>query len=502
MRVGPGTRTVRGSDTLAPMTADATAPAAAASPARAGAWLVVVLGLLLPRLWRFEAVGEGVDEAYSVKATRALLDGRFSYRDLNDFSVDAYQAKLTPVAELTAVPFVVALGDRPLSFRLPSLLASLGLGVLVVAAARRLAGRTAAVATLLFVALDYRGVSYAQTHRYVAVEQLLLFGAFLAALRAGRTGRVGPAVVAAGCGLAAVHAHLLAVLVLAPTTAAVFLAARPRDATTRRRPLAGTVALALVCAHGGAMLLLFRALGLERFFPAESLGAGLARGAGTTARAVAGLGPAAVLLGLPTAVLALRSRDALRRAAGVVLLGAVAGFALGSLRLPLAPRYLLAVQPFAWLLAGVGCADLVARWDTRPRRRAAVVALAALPGAALVAWYLGTGGGRDAELTIHAALRRAATPGEAVLWDVPAEDPYGRRPDAFPAVPHAHALWEAADPDAALDARGVRWVVRSSRSTPRPLWTPQALSRLEAVATSEARGLLGEQATLTLYRRR
>jgi hypothetical protein len=59
------------------------------------AWAALLALLLLPRLWRFDAVGEGTDEGYSVAATRAMLDGRFSYVELNDFLPDGYQAKFS-----------------------------------------------------------------------------------------------------------------------------------------------------------------------------------------------------------------------------------------------------------------------------------------------------------------------------------------------------------------------------------------------------------------------
>ncbi|MBL9087685.1 MAG: hypothetical protein JNM10_11150, partial [Planctomycetia bacterium] len=136
--------------------------------------LVVVAVALLVRWPGITDVGEGVDESYSVRATRAMLEGRFSYRDLNDFAIDAYQAKLTPVAEAVAVPFVAVLGDAPLAFRLPSLLASLALVALLVVIATRRWGRLAGVVAAALALFDYRSVYYAQTHRYVALTQLLV----------------------------------------------------------------------------------------------------------------------------------------------------------------------------------------------------------------------------------------------------------------------------------------------------------------------------------------
>ena len=57
-------------------------------PLRWPAWAALALLVIVPRLWRFESVGEGTDEGYSVAATRATLSGRFSYSHLNDFLAD------------------------------------------------------------------------------------------------------------------------------------------------------------------------------------------------------------------------------------------------------------------------------------------------------------------------------------------------------------------------------------------------------------------------------
>ncbi len=150
------------------------------------ALLALVAVALLVRLPGLSTVGEGVDESYSVRATRALLEGRFSYRELNDFAIDAYQAKFTPVAEAVAVPFVAVLGDAPWAFRLPSLLASVALVVLLVRAATRRWGRAAGGVAAVLAVLDYRSVYYAQTHRYVALTQVLGYAVVALVLAEGR----------------------------------------------------------------------------------------------------------------------------------------------------------------------------------------------------------------------------------------------------------------------------------------------------------------------------
>jgi hypothetical protein len=245
---------------------------------------------------------------------------------LNDFAIDAYQAKLTPVAEAVAVPFVAALGDTPLAFRLPSLLASVALVVLLVGFATRRWGRLAGTVAAALACFDYRSVYYAQTHRYVALTQLLVL-AVVALLvpptaagagdgraagppdgagAAGRGRRAGLAVglavvLAVVLAVLAIHGHLLAVLVFGPLA----LACARDDLVRAPRRFDRVAALGLVCAWGFAMLLVFRSVAIERFTVPPGVRGSLA----STARAVLGLGPAVALLGLGA-----RSRRGARRA--------------------------------------------------------------------------------------------------------------------------------------------------------------------------------------------
>ena len=132
-----------------------------------------------------------------------------------------------------------------------------------------------------------------------------------------------------------------------------------------------------------------------------------------------------------------------------------------------------------------------------------VGALILLPGAWATGWYLLHRGGRDVERAIHRALVARAAPDDAVLWDVPRLDPFGFRPRAPRPVAPSHAWMD--DP-AGLDrlvASGVRWVVRSTASADRAVWTAGARARLEVVAHARAStspaGPRAEE-TVTLYR--
>jgi hypothetical protein len=103
------------------------------------------------------------------------------------------------------------------------------------------------------------------------------------------------------------------------------------------------------------------------------------------------------------------------------------------------------------------------------------VALTSLPGLR----YLADGGGRDAEAEAIAILRRRAEPGDGVLYDTGFQDPFRRRPAAFPAFPKEVA--RAPGGEAALDAAGVRWIVRSSVEPESPLDGPAFRGRLRGV---------------------
>lgn len=476
-----------------------------AGPAKAWILSLVLLAAALPRLWRLEAVGEGTDEAYSVTATRAILDGRFSYRDFDDFAVDAYQAKFCPVAEAAAAPFVALLGDRPLAFRLPSLLASLALGALLVRFAARRFGAAAGWGTAACWVFDYRGVVYAQTHRYVALEQLLAFVLFLAVDRADRRRGAGPALVVLGVGLLLFHTHLLAVL----TVGALGLASLVDAWKARggpRRPPSSLAAFAYLLVHAALVLALFRVVGLQRFFASEGGLEAVRRAAVSTVRAIAGQGVAAAPLGIVGALALLRRGGRTNRALAIAALVPLAAFAVGSLRLGLAPRYVLTAQPFLFVAAGAVFARVVeaarARWAPDPvrGRRLAVALGAALAavGAAPTLAYLRSGGGRDVEAPIVEALRARAAAGDPVLYDDALFDPFRRRPAELPSVTRAVAT----DPEGerVVDRLGVRWIVRSSADDDRPLYTPAFRARLEPVATSRADLLLQAPLVLTLYR--
>lgn len=467
--------------------------------------LVPVLVLLalcaVPRAFRLDSIGEGTDEAYSVMATRAMVEGRFSYADLNDFTADGYQAKFTPVAEAVAAPFVRVLGDRPLAYRLPSLLASLATIALVAFALARRHGKAAVLVTGLLVLLDYRSLVYAETHRYVAVEQLLLVGAFLLALRAEATRRAGPAVLAAVLGLLAFHAHFLALLVLAPLGAWILLRALRRRGGVRR-PAPHVLPLVLLAVEAAVVLVLFRSHASKGLFEETGLLEGGQRAFLSTARMVGGLGPFAAALGLIEALRGVRSPRLRARALSVVLLGGTILFALLALRYDLRPRYGICLAPFLWLAAG----ESILRWRARtaagPAIRVAALGTVALASWSIGAFYLATGGGRDAEDRAIEVLSRDAKPGEGVLYDAGFQDPFGRRPPEFPAFPPSRLV----EPDAlaALDAANVRWVWTSTGEPPRALYGTSAWHRRlgEAVFMTYAPGLLAEGRTLTLRRLR
>jgi|GEM_PF-2869560 len=466
----------------------------AGGPVPRPALLALVAVALLLRLPGLGTVGEGVDESYSVRATRAMLAGRFSYGDLNDFAIDAYQAKLTPVAEAVAVPFVAALGDAPWAFRLPSLLTSVALIVLLVRAATRRWGRAAGCVAAILTVVDYRSVYYAQTHRYVALTQLLGYGV-VALLLADGPGRARRAGVALGLAVLAIHGHLLAVLLLGPLA----LAFAREDLLRAPRRFDRVAVVGVACAWGLAMLLVFRAIAIERF----SIPPGLEGSFASTARAFLGLGPAVAVLGGLGAVHALRAPRADDRVLGATVLLGVALYAVGGLRVAMQPRYLLVLQPVAVLVAARAGGALLARCAARPGLAWALGGLILLPGAWATGGYLLHRGGRDVERTIHRALVERAAPADAVLWDVPRLDPFGFRPRAPRPVPPSHAWMDDPRGLDRLVATGVRWVVRSTASADRPIWTTEARARLDVAAvaraaTSPAERDAGE--TVTLYR--
>jgi hypothetical protein len=186
---------------------------------------------------------------------------------------------------------------------------------------------------------------------------------------------------------------------------------------------------------------------------------------------------------------------------------AVALYAVGGVRVAMQPRYLLVLQPVMLLVAARAGGAVLARLGARPALAHAVLVLLAAPGLLATAWYLHGRGGRDVERPVHAAVVAAAAPGDAVLWDVPRLDPFGFRPRTPRPVPPSHAVMDDPAGLARLWADGVRFVVRSSASADRPLWTAAARARLEPItastaATSPAGALLGEGAdeTVTLYR--
>lgn len=459
------------------------------------ALLVGVLALAV-RLPGLATVGEGVDESYSVRATRALRDGAFSYRDLNDFAIDGYQAKFTPVAEAVAVPFVAWLGDVALAFRLPSLLASVALAVLASGFAARRWGTTAGLSTAALFVLDPRSVYYAQTHRYVALEQLLVFGVFALLDAPDDARRRRRLAVVAGLCLLAVHAHLLAVLALGP----MLVAFARDDLAARPLRLARTLVLLVACLWGLGMLLWFQRHAIDRFTEAPGLLATLR----STLRAALGLSPVALLLGVAATARLARARtpSTERRLALVVTLGLLAYPALG-LVAAVQPRYLLVIQPFVLLLGGA----TLGRWlaGRPPLLVGTVVLAAALPGALLVAHLLRTGSGRNLEQALSVHVVREAGEGDRLLWDVPRLDPYRQRPTSPRPVPPSHVFMDDPEGLERLVATGVRWVVRSSHAAARPIWTEEAKARLEPVAQVTSPAPLFDvlsppRETLVLYR--
>ena len=131
---------------------------------------------------------------------------------------------------------------------------------------------------------------------------------------------------------------------------------------------------------------------------------------------------------------------------------------------------------------------------------AAGLGLLAVPTIAATGWYLSTGGGRDAEAPVLAALSARAAPGDGVLYDIAQMDPFARRPRELMTITRNVTL----DPsgEARLDAAGVRWVVRSTAEPTGPIYTPSLLARLDPVTSVEPPALLQSPWTITLYRLR
>src|SRR5439155_8338054 len=125
------------------------------------------------------------------------------------------------------------------------------------------------------------------------------------------------------------------------------------------------------------------------------------------------------------------------------------------------------------------------------------VVVLGIASTATTVWYLATGGGRDAEAPIVAALRANAAPGDAVLWDVAQLDPFHRRPADLHGVPRS-VTQEATL--RRLDDEHVRWIVRSSLEPEGPFWNDALRVRLSPVIVVEPPALLQPGWTLTLYR--
>jgi hypothetical protein len=324
----------------------------------------------------------------------------------------------------------------------------------------------------------------------VAIEQLLLVGAFLAAVRAERTRRLGPALLFGALCLLAFHAHFFALLVVVPLCGMLAREAWRTRRGPRRFPAATIVVVALLALESVVVLLLFRSRASAGLFGSAPLGEVVPRAALSTLRMAGGLGIVAALVGFPVAFLLLRRGRFPERACAVVVLGGLVLFAVGCLRWDLRPRYGLCLQPFLWLAAALPFARAFERWKaagqrtrelgnfaaSRPWGQSAMLALAAavtaLPGLA----YLAGGGGRDTEAKAIEILRRHARPGDGVLYDTGFQDPFRRRPSEFPAFPKERA--RAAGGEAALDSAGVRWVIRSSLEPASVLYSPQFESRL------------------------
>jgi hypothetical protein len=478
------------------------APPDAAARIGLGWWLAILAVALACRLWRIEAVGEGVDEGHSVETTRAMADGRFSFSSSNDFQPDAFAARFQPVAEAVAVPFLRVLGDRPLAYRLPWLLASMALLVALVRHAAGRHGRTAAVVVGALYALDYRAVYYAQTHRYGIATQALAFALYLATARALRRETLAAWGVAFLLGLMLLHAHLMGVLVVLALAGAAGPAKYGWRAPQSRRGARGSGAtfLLILLSYGFAVLLVMRAeAGSTLYRPQDaSLLAGVARSASSTVRTLFGLGLVAAPLALLGAVRLVRSAAFEERAVGLaVLVVAVLWLPLGVF-FPLEPRYVTCLQPLLLLAAGTTAARLLDSLATRPGPRGAAFALAVAATAAPTALYLATGGTRDVETPILEALAQRAQPGDVVLWDVGSRDAFRRRPPGLGSAPRDAA--RSQDGAARLDALRVRWLVRPKPRSDAARYAGPVEARLEEVAASTARGLFQEPLTLALYR--
>ncbi len=471
-----------------------------AGPVRARRALLVTIGVLLfllPRLWRIESVGEGLDEEASVYATRAMSEGRFPFDAANDVRGDEYQSRFCPVPEAVAVPFLRVIGDRALAFRLPWTLAALATCFLLMRSATRRWGVVAGLVVFTLLAFDPKNVLYSQMHRYVVLEGLLSAAFVLLSLQVVTTHRARDAAAPMFVGVGLLHTHLLGAFVVFGVVVA--LVAEAWRARPRRLPLHLIPFVALLL-YAGVLLVWFRDVVDPRFFASPRTGSELARATTYFVRMLGNIGPVAGPLGLVGAFVLSRATAARDRLLGSATLVAATAYPLAALFVDAAPRYLLCLQPMFLLCAASTGATLAARYRPRPAILAAGLLLAALPSVALTSWYLTTGGGRDEEQHLNAELAALARPGDGVLYVDQYRDPYHRRPSAL--TPIARIAATGPEPWRLDTVSGAVYLVVWSRYLDAPLFTPEFRARLETIRSIPVSTLFQASSELTLFRLR
>nr|WP_281379096.1 glycosyltransferase family 39 protein [Chthonobacter rhizosphaerae] len=147
-----------------------------------------------------------------------------------------------PALHYTIVKAFMVFGDGEAAVRLPSVVASLAAMGVAYAIARRLIGPVGALVTAAVLALEYTSLVYAANARNYTVLLVLMLGAFGALLAVADAIRAparptarrlaAPALVYAGCAVAALYTHNQSVFYLVFANAAVGVAELVRSPRT------------------------------------------------------------------------------------------------------------------------------------------------------------------------------------------------------------------------------------------------------------------------------
>jgi 4-amino-4-deoxy-L-arabinose transferase-like glycosyltransferase len=227
------------------------------------AWLaaaVILLGFGL-RIASLGAQSLWFDEGWSWHLARLPL-GEMAAVTAGDRSPPLYYALLGAWLQLA--------GDSELALRFPSAAADTAAVALVIALARALAGRRAALAGTLAAslwAISPLAVWYAQEARMYALMTALCLAStcalwsWLRAPLAGEPARRGPLIASAALLAAAVYCHYYAVFLLPAHGLAVVLLCLPRRTASARRALGAWAVAALAAALAAVPWLLFASPG-------------------------------------------------------------------------------------------------------------------------------------------------------------------------------------------------------------------------------------------------